>query len=246
MPGFRRQAHVNDLPSFVRAGCAHMVRVCCNEHQLYQHFFHTIDLGLDEFLEGLASILYDICRPMFINTAASIDTLVELCSVLRVEALDNKGEEVAAFASVAEQMLEDVQQRLCYRTQAYITSTVASFVPTPKDLDYPKIFERNGGAPAPAAAGTTGDTPAESNGNGNGNGNSAEHPASPPPALSPAPGTPLINPTWYPTVSRTLVLLSKLYRSVQKTAFQALSQELMNACLESLTAAEVAVAAKVQ
>ena len=241
------KAHVNDLPSFVRAGCAHMVRVCCNEHQLYQHFFHTIDVGLDDFLEGLASILYDICRPMFINTAASIDTLVELCSVLRVEALDNKGEEVAAFASVAEQMLEDVQQRLCYRTQAFISSTIASFVPTPKDLDYPKIFVQNGGSPAPAPAAVQAagaEAPAEANGSENGNGAEAEAPSEPQPAVSPAPDTPLINPTWYPTVSRTLVLLSKLYRSVQRPAFQALSQELMNACLESLAAAEVTVTAK--
>lgn len=202
-----------DLPGFVRGGCAHMVRVCCNEHQLYQHFFHTVDQGLDDFLEGLATILYDICRPLFIHTE-SIDTLVELCSVLRVEALDNKGEQVAAFASVAEQMLQDVQQRLCYRTQSYISSSVASYTASAKELDYPAILAEHS----------------------KGNGESKSEGGSE--------GSPLFHPTWFPTVSRSLVLLSKLYRSVQKMTFQALAQELMHACLESLVTAETIISSK--
>ncbi|KAH8008870.1 hypothetical protein HPB51_005917 [Rhipicephalus microplus] len=42
---------------------------------------------------------------------------------------------------------------------------------------------------------------------------------------------------WYPTVRRTLVCLSKLYRCVDKTIFQGLSQEVLAACIESLSAA---------
>ncbi|XP_052216084.1 conserved oligomeric Golgi complex subunit 3-like isoform X2 [Dreissena polymorpha] len=39
---------------------------------------------------------------------------------------------------------------------------------------------------------------------------------------------------WYPTVRRTLVTLSKLYRCIDKTTFQGLSQEALQMCIQSL------------
>jgi conserved oligomeric Golgi complex subunit 3 len=39
---------------------------------------------------------------------------------------------------------------------------------------------------------------------------------------------------WYPTLPRTLLLLSKLYRSVERGVFEGLAQELVYGCLESL------------
>lgn len=43
--------------------------------------------------------------------------------------------------------------------------------------------------------------------------------------------------TWYPTVPKTLLLLSKLYRSVGREAFEGLAQELVNGCILSLSTA---------
>jgi hypothetical protein len=42
---------------------------------------------------------------------------------------------------------------------------------------------------------------------------------------------------WYPTVRRTLVCLSKLYRSLDKTTFEGLSQDALSACVVSLVGA---------
>ena len=67
--------HSADLPALVRSGCSYMARVCCNEYQLYQHFFQDVDVGMHDFLESLADILYDVCRPMFIRNVHSIDVL---------------------------------------------------------------------------------------------------------------------------------------------------------------------------
>ncbi|XP_078695142.1 conserved oligomeric Golgi complex subunit 3-like [Branchiostoma floridae x Branchiostoma belcheri] len=57
-------------------------------------------------------------------------------------------------------------------------------------------------------------------------------------SLSPAD----IHGMWYPTVRRALVCLSKLYRCVDRTIFQGLSQEVLAACVQSLIVASVSIA----
>jgi hypothetical protein len=63
--------HANDLPTLMREGCAHMVRVCVNEYQLYQHFFSTVHEGLDELLDHLTRVLYDEVRPLILRRNVS-------------------------------------------------------------------------------------------------------------------------------------------------------------------------------
>lgn len=46
---------------------------------------------------------------------------------------------------------------------------------------------------------------------------------------------------WYPTVRRTLVCLSRLYRCVDKSIFQGISQEALTYCIESVCAAGVQI-----
>lgn len=42
---------------------------------------------------------------------------------------------------------------------------------------------------------------------------------------------------WYPTVRRTLVCLSRLYRCVDRPIFQGLSQEALKLCIQSVSSA---------
>lgn len=48
---------------------------------------------------------------------------------------------------------------------------------------------------------------------------------------------------WYPTVRRTLVCLSRLYRCIDRPVFQSLSQEALSYCIQSVSAAAQAIAA---
>ncbi|KAJ4440691.1 hypothetical protein ANN_08839 [Periplaneta americana] len=49
---------------------------------------------------------------------------------------------------------------------------------------------------------------------------------------------------WYPTVRRTLVCLSRLYRCVDRPIFQGLSQEALTMCIQSVASAAQAISAK--
>lgn len=49
---------------------------------------------------------------------------------------------------------------------------------------------------------------------------------------------------WYPTVRRTLVCLSRLYRCIDRPVFQSLSQEALSYCIQSLSQASQSIATK--
>eukprot|EP00047_Mylnosiga_fluctuans_P015368 m.45508 g.45508 ORF g.45508 m.45508 type:complete len:750 (-) comp5887_c0_seq1:1435-3684(-) len=189
--------HQHNLPALMQAGCAYMGRVCTNEHQLHHHFFSSMNAGLSAMLEALSMILYDACRPLYIQKSVSLDTLVELCVVLKAESIEDRGEETAAFVSVAEQMLQDVQQRLVFVSQSFTVSQIKNYDPEPTDLNYPERLQT---------------------------------------AIAPGDEKALFA-SWYPTLPRALLLLSKLSRCLNKGVFDGLAQEVVGACLQSLRTA---------
>ena len=50
-------------------------------------------------------------------------------------------QELGAFEAVCEQMLEDVQERLVYRTHIYIREEILNYKPAGGDLAYPDKLE---------------------------------------------------------------------------------------------------------
>ena len=50
-------------------------------------------------------------------------------------------EQLAAFTAGVKQMLEDVQERLVYRTYIYIQTDILGYKPAPGDLAYPAKLE---------------------------------------------------------------------------------------------------------
>ena len=102
----------------VRASCAFMLHVSQDEYQLFRHFFNNKTPILDDMLQRLCQGLYDLLRP-FIISIYHLETLSELCSILKLEMLDDhilsNQAELKAFEVIVKQMLEDVQERLVYR-----------------------------------------------------------------------------------------------------------------------------------
>ncbi|XP_075895796.1 conserved oligomeric Golgi complex subunit 3 [Nelusetta ayraudi] len=230
-----------DHCALVRSGCAFMVHVCQDEHQLYGEFFSKPTTKLDELLEKLCVSLYDVLRPLIIHII-HLETLSELCSILKNEMLEdhvhNNAAQLGAFDAVVKQMLEDVQERLVYRTHIYIQTDIMGYKPAPGDLAYPEKLEmmeriaqslKEEQMKQMSQESSFSDVQLEDP-DARRNSNPGSEASSFQASISPAD----LHGMWYPTVRRTLVCLSKLYRCIDRAVFQGLSQEALSACIQSL------------
>ncbi|XP_069103454.1 conserved oligomeric Golgi complex subunit 3-like isoform X2 [Argopecten irradians] len=256
--------HARDHCALMRSGCAFMVHVCEDEHQLYFNFFSKPTSRLDEMLEHLCNSLYDMFRPLIIHIN-HLETLAELCSILKIEMLEehvqNNVQELGAFETICRQMLMDVQERLVYRTYICIKADILNYNAAQGDLAYPEKLEMMESiAESIKTSQEKSRTSSTSSGDGGhkrslsnvsntslevaqitegeqqemgppvAGGADPQHPQGTSMPLSPAD----LHGMWYPTVRRTLVTLSKLYRCIDKTTFQGLSQEALQSCIHSL------------
>lgn len=231
-----------DHCALVRSGCAFMVHVCQDEHQLYNEFFTKTTPKLDELLEKLCLSLYDVLRPLIIHVI-HLETLSELCGILKTEMLEdhvqNNAEHLCAFEGVVKQMLEDVQERLVYRTHIYIQTDIIGYKPAPGDLAYPEKLEmmeqiaqslKDEQKKVSSDASFSDVKLEDPDANNLIKSGSSDSLGPKPQTISPAD----LHGMWYPTVRRTLVCLSKLYRCIDRAVFQGLSQEALSACIQSL------------
>lgn len=117
------------------------------------------------YLEGLCTILYDTMRPFIIHIN-HLETLAEICSILRIEMLEEHVQQnrmsllifmcfprhltycllllatgLEAFATIAHQLLQDVQERLVFRAHLYLQSDIQNYNPSTGDLAYPEKLE---------------------------------------------------------------------------------------------------------
>ena len=175
-------------------------------------------------LEDLCDTLVDSLRPLVLGIQ-DIDSLCELVHILSTEIMDETvrpaGAPLAALGDAVKVLVQDTQERLTYRGMCYIRvhsrslpapdgvwerlllrcravvvwqEAVQDFKPSVEHLEYPgrlvKYFEalrrKKGGDTADDAA-------------------AADAPAT----------DASIYDTWYPTLQRTLLCLSKMYRCVE-------------------------------
>ncbi|XP_052004439.1 conserved oligomeric Golgi complex subunit 3-like isoform X1 [Xyrauchen texanus] len=226
-----------DHCALMRSGCAFMVHVCQDEHQLFSEFFSKRTSKLDELLEKLCLSLYDFLRPLIIHVV-HLETLSELCGILKIEMLEdhvqNNALQLAAFDAVVKQMLEDVQERLVYRTHIYIQTDITGYNPAPGDLAYPdklEMMEKIAQSLKEEQMKLTSNNSfsnVQLEESDNKKIGLVDHRLQS--SVSPAD----LHGMWYPTVRRTLVCLSKLYRCIDRSVFQGLSQEALSGCIQSL------------
>ncbi|CAJ0836790.1 10002_t:CDS:10 [Entrophospora sp. SA101] len=214
----------------------HEIEKRCSEHQDY---------------------MYDFLRPKIIHEA-SIDTLSELCTILLVhlnqDVEEDEGKEGQGlqFSYLIRNVLQDAQQRLVFRAQTYIRSEIQNYIAKPSDLDYPnklkalndkllsavtaeeypkELLQRSLSAP-PMLEKNDDDksiTNVSINSTTTNNTNTEF-------SINPA-DTGGIYHGWFPTLQRTLYVLSKLYQCVNTKIFDDIAQDVVLLCLKSLLSA---------
>ncbi|XP_012259696.2 conserved oligomeric Golgi complex subunit 3 [Athalia rosae] len=239
-----KERYNGDHCSLVRHSCALLLHASIDEHRLFYQFFSKHSTSLTVYLEGLCTSLYDALRPFIIHIN-HLETLAEICCILRIEMLDehvqNNSEPLQGFGSICLQLLHDVQERLVFRAHLYLQSDVLNYNPSAGDLAYPEklkmmediaesIREENNQLRLKRIS-------LSSNESGTTEAVSRSHLTMDPlhyqkssAANSPAD----LHGMWYPTVRRTLVCLSRLYRCVDRPVFQSLSQEAISLCVQSI------------
>jgi hypothetical protein len=103
---------------------------------------------------------------------------------------------LTAFENICSQLLEDVQERFVYRTHIYIKDEILNYNPSSGDLSYPEKLE----IMEKIAESLKQKSSNESDVNNSLLDNKSN--------LSPADA----HGMWYPTLKRTLICLSKLFR----------------------------------
>ncbi|KZC05319.1 Conserved oligomeric Golgi complex subunit 3 [Dufourea novaeangliae] len=238
-----KEKYNGDHCSLVRNSCALLLHASMDEYKLFYEFFTKPSSGLTTYLESLCTSLYDMLRPFIIHIN-HLETLAEICCILRIEMLDehvhNNFEPLEGFGNICLQLLHDVQERLVFRAHLYLQSDVLNYNPSPGDLAYPdklKMMEDI----AESIREETRQTNMKKISVSSNDDNFIEpisrnhivmdsiyqktHMGNSPADL---------HGMWYPTVRRTLVCLSRLYRCVDRSVFQSLSQEAISLCVQSI------------
>ncbi|KRY39216.1 Conserved oligomeric Golgi complex subunit 3 [Trichinella spiralis] len=183
--------------SLIRHGCTTLFRFCDDEYYLMGQFFKRGREHFNQFIENMARIFYNAIRPNVIHLQ-HLETLTELCVTLRTKILDERcytsdGTDVVykGLAKVLEELLGDLTERLLYRSQMFAANEIGNYNPAEGDLAYPEKLTMIKEISKSMASSVE-----ETNNTGSVSSGSVAD----------------IQGLWYPTVRRTVMCLSKLYR----------------------------------
>jgi len=233
--------HIQSLSSppnlliVARKGCYYMIKLFIDEYKL---FFEIFDSGEEEFknyLEGLASNLYDYLRPMIIHENR-IDTLSELCRILlsnltEINTISHRKKEdyeLKLSFLVINNILKDAQQRLAFRAQSFIKQDIEGFKISDKDLiGFLRISEsvRKSHIQQQQQSSNIKKMTSEVQISNMAKHNNEEYDM----------GKVIYGGgEWYPTLQRTLYILTKLYHVINQSVFEDIAEEAIEQCRLSL------------
>ncbi|XP_060532022.1 conserved oligomeric Golgi complex subunit 3 [Cylas formicarius] len=225
-----RDKHRSDHSVLFRSCCLFMLKVCADEARCYDYFFGGACAQFRDYLRTLCQYLYDTLRPCLIGIH-HVEILCELCGILKREMLTDTvlvNDRLSSYAEFVKQLLEDVEERLVFRTNLFFKHDLMEYKPSPGDLAYPEkllqmenvVVDRSDSRSSTVSMDSqevahinmtpvqlrsyTGNSPADLHG------------------------------MWYPTVKRTLVCLSRLYFCVDRDTFQGLAQEALIVCVKTV------------
>ncbi|KAG1715625.1 hypothetical protein ID866_1549 [Astraeus odoratus] len=220
-----------ELVELTSAGCSYLKQLCTDEFSLFRDFFNSGEDQLYAYMENLCDYLYDDLRPRILHETR-LTTLCEVCTVLQAlmvldvaELPDEPPDELSVnlehpkprglgglrISHLLQMVLQDAQTRLFFKAQAVIQSEIRNYIPRPEDLAYPdKLIA----ARKPTSQFDIKEKESVSR-------------------LFQLPS--LDNKeTWFPTVQKTIWVLSQLHDYVKPAVFEDIAQEAISLCRQSL------------
>ncbi|KAF8882705.1 Sec34-like family-domain-containing protein [Infundibulicybe gibba] len=231
-----------ELVELTRAGCSYLKQLCTDEFNLYREFFDSGEELLYQYLENLCDYLYDDLRPRILHEPR-LTALCEVCTVLQALMVldlpglqdhasdeDEDADEPAAagkprglgrlhISHLLQMVLQDAQTRLFFKAQAIIQSDIRYYAPGAEDLMYPDKL-------VAVRKPTSGNEIKEKEN------------------INQIFRLPSLDKqdTWYPTLKKTVWVLSQLHDFVKPAIFDDIAQEAVSLCRQSLVAASNALA----
>ncbi|KIK99386.1 hypothetical protein PAXRUDRAFT_8909 [Paxillus rubicundulus Ve08.2h10] len=220
-----------ELVELTNAGCSYLKHLCMDEFDLFREFFDSGEDQLYPYLENLCDYLYDDLRPRILHETR-LTTLCEVCTVIQalmvldvVELPDELPDELSVdldhpkprglrklhISHLLQMVLQDAQTRLFFKAQSVIQAEIRYYVPKPEDLAYPDKLV------------------------------AARKPASQFDIKEKESVSRLFQlssldkkETWYPTLQKTVSVLSQLHDFVKPAIFEDIAQEAVSLCRQSL------------
>jgi hypothetical protein len=222
-----------ELVELTNAGCSYLKHLCTDEFNLYREFFNSGEDQLYTYLENLCDYLYDDLRPRILHETR-LTTLCEVCTVLQAlmvldvaefpEEPPNEGNLVVDFdqpkpkglgqlhiSHLLQMVLQDAQTRLFFKAQSVIQADIRYYIPKPEDLAYP---DKLAAARKPIS----------------------QYEIKEKDSVSQLFQLPSLDKkeTWFPTLQKTVWVLSQLHDFVKPAIFEDIAHEAVNLCRQSL------------
>ncbi|GAA5814892.1 hypothetical protein MFLAVUS_008395 [Mucor flavus] len=231
-----------DLLGFAKNGCAYMMSLCSDEFNLFYNFFQKSgEQELYNYLDSITSYLYDYLRPRIIHEN-DITTLSELCNVFLMYVMQDENDfaigvvedkNEVKFGHLIQNVMEDAQGRLVFRSQMFIHNDIQNYQPKPQDFEN-LVNKQVGQEKEKTKSSAVLDATATATLN-------IEDDSDTHSIQSARSNLEANHYGWFPTLQKTLWILSKLYRCVQTGVFEDLAQEAVSLCNESLQRASETV-----
>ncbi|KAG1869755.1 Sec34-like family-domain-containing protein [Suillus tomentosus] len=222
-----------ELVELTNAGCTYLKHLCTDEFNLYREFFNSGEDQLYTYLENLCDYLYDDLRPRILHETR-LTTLCEVCTVLQAlmvldvaelaeEPTDDgnlivdfdqpksKGLGQLHISHLLQMVLQDAQTRLFFKAQSVIQAEIRYYTPKPEDLAYPdKLIAMR----KPVS----------------------QYEIKEKDSVSQLFQLPSLDKkeTWFPTLEKTVWVLSQLHDFVKPAIFEDIAHEAVSFCRQSL------------
>lgn len=234
-----------DLVTYARSSIGYVRGVCLDEFELWGEWFHG-QRGVYDFLETLCEPLYDYLRPRIIHEN-NLSKLCALVTLLQNRYIQDDEDELMPdptqldFATLIQPALEDAQTRLVFRTLTILRDEIENYKPPSEELDYPRRVSTRPTTPAKTRVPLSGRRKTD-------------------PDLLKSPtivdedsGDEVGAIFWsrnralqncYPTLPKSIRLLSRIYRLVNSSVFDDLAHQIVHQTTMSLVSASQIIAAK--